>query len=214
MQISDTFRPRVNVRISHFNVAEDGTRTLLETRESHNIMTNTGRAWFVRQLGAFSYADMDNPTPLSTAKIGYMGFGCGGALQTKPGFLHTQMEVASVTNLEDAVPIKLVDGDPVWLKRVQDMTDDLVHFPGGAAGSAAVFVTNLLSTEISFAASRTWGSGKLVGTNVPVSEAMLFLTSADPSLPVQSGKGVCYNVFSPIPVTPSSVLRAEWSISL
>jgi len=153
-----------------------------------------------------------------------MGFGCGGAGQTDvtTGYLRGQVEQASVVSLEDPVPISLSGSQFIYLKEVANQTTSSLFFPGDGT---TVFVVDLAESEISFAESTTLGSNLLVGTDVPISEAGLYLSTAKPGFtpelvpasvlesdPRENNYMVCYNTFSPIHITTGVNVRAEWEL--
>ena len=217
--LTDEFNIHVNYAIGTFDRV---TGEMLDVRRGHNVMTNTGRNWVVRRLGSSDYAQAI-PTPHTTDVIAYMGFGCGGALQTNAAFAGTQAELVTVVGLEDAVPFSRAGNVRTYLKQVDNQAINSVYFPGNYR---TVFVLNVLETEISFAGNATRTSGVAVGTSVPISEAGLYLNTALPTYnhagvvpagqadPAAANQLVCYNTFDPISVTPNVVVRAEWELRL
>ena len=214
MKLNDSFDPKFNVKI---NIYEGGR--LMDQRLSHNVVTNTGRSWLSRIVGASNYAT-NPPLPHRTEKIKYIGLGCGGALQTDTRFPKTQTELVTVTALEDPVPYSFnpVGTVSTYLKQVDNqVASSSVYFPGTFRTR---FVVDVAEAEISFTGNETAVSGEVVGTSVPVSEAGLYLSSATPTWdggavgedPSGPNELVCYNIFEPIVVTPNVVLRLEWEI--
>ena len=214
MLLNDKFNPKINVAIG---VYKDGK--LIDKRLSHNVVTNTGRAWLSQLVGSGDYSQ-DPPLPHNTDKIGYIGFGCGGALQTDQNFAIGQSEMVTVTHIQDPVPIAdLAGGEKLYLKRVSDQAQSSVFFPGDFRTR---FIVDLAEGELSYPGNATRISGHVVGTSVPITEAGLYLTSAGPSFndgantpgadPAGPNGMVAYNVFDPIFVTPNVVLRVEWEL--
>ena len=220
MNMSDRVDLRVNVRIGIFR-----HNKLVDVRETHNVMTAEGRAWALRALAASAFPDNAAPTPLVTSKLKYIGFGCGGALQTDTRFLRTQQELASVVALEDPVPLAIDSGTLVhtYLKPIQPIAENAIFFP---TSTQMLCICNTLESEIAFVGdsddktAKTFASSVLVGSEVPVSEAGLYLSTAaathDNGLgnPVAANGLVCYNIFDPIIVTPNTSLRMEWCLRL
>lgn len=216
MRVIDKFDPRVNVKVL---VIENGR--VVAQRRTHNVMTNSGRNWLMQLLGSSDYAQSP-PTAHTTAKLKYVGFGCGGVLQSDPaaqGFLNKQAEIASVVALEDPVPLSVAGTVKTFLGTLNDQRSGTIHFPGIGR---TVFIRNVLETEISFAGNVTKGSNVVVGTEVPISEAGLYLSTATPTYdsanpglggdPVAANSLAAYNLFDPVVVTPSVSLRIEWEI--
>tara|TARA_B100000886_G_C20362680_1_gene465923 strand:+ start:395 stop:1051 length:657 start_codon:yes stop_codon:yes gene_type:complete len=216
MYFTDALEPSINVAISAY---KDGR--LIDQRLSHNVFTNTGRTWLSRLVGSSDYAQ-EPPTPHTHDKIAYIGFGCGGALQTNADFAKGQTELVTVTALQDPVPIS-IDGDQrLYLKQVDNQTSSSTYFPGDFRTR---FIVNIAESEISFTGNKTRVSNRLVGTSVPITEAGLYLSSANPrftheldpasaieSDPAGPNKLVAYNIFDPIHVTPNVILRVEWEL--
>lgn len=212
------FDPRFNVTVLVYERTPAGPR-LIGQRETHNVMTNTGRSWLVQRLGAASYTGSP-PTPNTTEVIKYVGFGVGGALQTTAGYMNTQAELASVVALEDPVPFKKVGDVQTYLETVNAQEVNNLYFPGVGR---TVFVYDVPEAYISFAGNESF-SALPVGTEVAVSEAGLYLSNACPTYDVVNGPGpssvpptsanrlACYNIFDPIVVTQNVMLRILWEI--
>ena len=198
-----------NVRVTLLTT--DGV--VLDTRESHNVVTNIGRDWVAHLLGSSDYSQPD-PAPHDKRKIAYMAVGCGGALQDGVGFAKNQNELVTVVALEDPVPM-FMDGNnlPVYLKGVDYQQATSTYFPSNAK---TVFVVDIAESEVSFVGNMAKTSNKVVGTDVPVSEAGLYLsgTNQNPiNLHIPEADALfAYDIFTPIHVTPNTVLRIEWSI--
>lgn len=216
MILSDKLDPTINVAIG---VYENGK--LVDRRLGHNVVTNTGRNWLTLLVGSSDY-QTDPPSPHVTSKIGYVGFGCGGALQTNSLFAATQTELITVTALEDPIPIHVVGAERFYLKQVDNQTNSSIYFPGDFRTR---FIVDVAEDELSFAGNITRVSNVDVGTSVPISEAGLYLTDANTTFtheavppssneadPSQPNYLVAYNIFDPISITPNVVLRVEWEL--
>jgi hypothetical protein len=212
MKLTDRLGPKFNVKI---NVYDNGR--LVDQRLSHNVVTNTGRTWLSRLVGASNYSS-NPPLPHTTDKIGYIGLGCGGALQTDSAHPKSQTELVTVEALEDPVPYSLVGLVSTYLKQVDNqLVSSSVYFPGTYRTR---FVVDVAETEVSYSGSEARVSGTVVNTSVPVSEAGLYLSSAEPTWdggnsgadPAGANDLVCYNIFEPIIVTPNVILRLEWEL--
>lgn len=206
----------INMNVSIELIDREGR--VVDQRTSHNVLTNTGREWLARLVGASAFTDPSAPTPHTPHRVMYMGFGCGGVLQTGTDFARSQSALVGVTALEDPVPFRPVDPADVanlantsfyYLKRVDAQTVADTYFP---APFRTRFITTIAETEISFTASRAFRSQTLVGTEVMISEAGLYLSSADPALtdPTQQNSLIAYDVFDPMPVTPLVSMRTRW----
>lgn len=216
MFFNDELEPTANVAIS---VYKDGK--LVDQRVSHNVFTNTGRTWLSRLVGSYDYAQSP-PPPHNLEKIKYIGFGCGGALQSNTDFATGQTELVTVTSLQDPVPVS-IDGDQrLYLKQVDNQTNSSIYFPGDFRTR---FIVDIAESELSFTGNVTRISNMAVGTSVPISEAGLYLSSANPRFthnaspanpleadPAGPNKLVAYNIFDPIHVTPNVILRVEWEL--
>lgn len=194
-----------NVRISLF----DQHGRLKDVRESHNVLVNNGAAWLARLASSAAYPAGD-PTPNTYDRIKYIGLGCGGALQTTPNFLATQSALVTVKALEDPVPYKKIGVDKYWLKTVDPQVLTPTYFP---AATRVRFILDVLESDLSFALNTTFAT-KDVATEVPISEAGLYLSSAVPTTanPIGENGLIAYDVFAPITVTPNNRIRIEWEL--
>jgi hypothetical protein len=213
---SERFDPNINVKLLVYELMYGHMPRLVDQRLSHNVMTNTGRNWVVQRLGGSDYS-VDPPVSHTSAVAKYIGLGCGGALQTKAGFAATQVELASVLALEDPVPVSKAGDVRTYLKQCNAQVSNTVYFPGTGR---TVFVGTFLETEVSFAANAT-ALGQVVGTEVPVSEAGLYLSTAVPTYdpvaiagmnPQSPNQLIAYNCFSPVISTPNTLIRVEWEL--
>ena len=212
----DNFDPRFNVTLVGYERRKDGSLQQRYRRDVHNIMTNTGRDWLVRRLGAVSYGP---EVPHVTTLVKYAGFGCGGALQTDVQFPNTQTELATVVSLQDPTPFSTVGNLSTYLKTLNTQSITSTYFPGVGR---TVFICQVPESEISYLTAATY-SGVSVGTSVPLSEAGLYLSNAGPTYdpvapagtdPTAANSLIAYNIFEPVTVTPNVVLRLEWELRL
>jgi hypothetical protein len=199
-----------NVRISVLDLHGK----LVDRRESHNVLTNNGAAWLARLASSANYL-VATPAPNTTERVKYIGLGCGGVLQTDAGalgLLTSQSALITVTALEDPVPYSGAGGARVWLKQVDDQAVTPTYFP---TSTRVKFIVDLLPSEVSYAGSTTGGgAGTAVGTLAPISEAGLYLSSADTAIldPTQENGLVAYDVFAPISITANNKVRVEWEL--
>lgn len=216
MLITDKYDPTINVAISVFEGGE-----LIDQRLSHNVVTNTGRSWLSRIVGASDYNTVV-PTPHTHDKIKYIGLGCGGALQTDNDFATGQAELVTVSAVQDPIPFSLDAGIGLYLKQVDNQSFGDVYFPGNFRTR---FIVDIAESELSFANNTTLVSQKNVGTSVPITEAGLYLSSASPTYkaavgntpeigsdPSEANHLVAYNIFDPVTITPNVVVRIEWEL--
>ncbi len=213
-QLKELIGPLANVRITAF---DSKTGEIIVQRESHNILTDIGRTWLRNVSSSTSYANADangGEIPLSDSKTNerprFVAFGVGGSLSSDATkFFATQEEIASVNAIEDFVAI--VDGE--WLKELDPQTVQSDSFPDNFN---VKYITDILESEVSFSvpANNISKSFQSVGTNVPITEAGLYLSGADKTSNTDAGDNtsrlIAYNIFSPIFVTPNMVLRVEW----
>ena len=216
MYFTSELEPSVNVAIS---VYENGK--LIDQRTTHNVFTNTGRTWLSRLVGSPDYSQ-NPPATHEVDKIAYIGFGCGGALQTDNKFATGQTELVTVKALQDPVPVSIDGGQRLYLKRVDNQANSSIYFPGDFRTR---FIVDIAESELSFAGNATRVSNVEVGTSVPITEAGLYLSSANPRFtheanpanpleadPAEPNKLVAYNIFDPIHVTTNVILRVEWEL--
>jgi len=217
MRLLDKLDPTINIAIGVYK-----DKKLVDQRFGHNVVTNVGRQWLAMLVGSDDYST-DPPSPHITSKIGYIGFGCGGALQTNSLFVTGQTELVTVTALQDPVPLHIaLGGERYYLKQVDDQANNSVYFPGDFRTR---FIVDVAESELSFTNNTTRVSNVAVGTSVPISEAGLYLTTAKPTFthealpplageadPSQPNQLVAYNIFDPIVVTPNVILRVEWEL--
>ena len=198
----DSLLDRFNFRLRTY----DPRGLLVDEKTVHNVLTNAGRSWLLRALAASSF-DVDPPTPLETAKPKYMGFGVGGILQTDAQFANTQVEQSEVQWLEDPVPFS-DSGTPVYLKQIEAINSGSRHFP---TDYVLRHICKILETEVTFVGATAAISGVVVDTQVPVSEAGLYLSTADPQYtPGSANDLIAYANFDPIPFRPGLVGEAVW----
>lgn len=205
----DTLPVTCNFRLRAYEGSE-----LVAERVVHNVLTNIGRTWLRNIVGAASYAAVagngyieGTGNVLTSERIRFMAFGVGGSLSEDP-FLHTQDELSSVTAVEDYVKIDSTN----YMIEVLPQTTANDAFPDNYT---IRFVSEILDTQISFAGS-TSKSGQVVGTQVPVSEAGLYLSGSSktstPDHATNTARLAAYSVFAPIPVNPNLSLRVEWEL--
>lgn len=206
--LTDQLPVESNVRIT---VRRDDR--VLDVRESHNVLTNTGRRWLAQLVGSSNYANPNNLPVHNTEKIMYMGLGCGGALQTDVRFSRFQSALVTVTALEDQVKFNQ-DNGLFYLKKVNNQVLGNTYFPGYPNGSITKFVIELAESNLAFQGNTAYRSNTAVNTQVPISEAGLYLSGAQtqPQVPSVDNRLVCYDVFSPIIVTPNVTLKIEWEL--
>lgn len=208
-----------NVHVSKISPTGD----IVDERKTHNVLINVGRKWLRNVVGASAYPAGVDPLPITgfggpsgAARTKYIGLGVGGALQTG-AFLNTQTEVVTVSQMEDPVLIlpDAISGDgDKWLKQVAPQ-NVVEAFPTDFSIS---FVASFLETEVSFTPGQmALGSSTMImGPSVPISEAGLFVSTADEDVdPLTAPNNVsmiAYNIFEPITKTPNFVLRVAWTL--
>lgn len=197
-----TLVPNVNV----FVCCYDNGR-LVQRKEVHNVITDTGQEWVMNRLAASSLA-IDPPLPMTTALPKYIGVGVGGVLQPDNTFANTQVEVASVEWVED--PIPLANGD--FMKQVEANAGGTRHRPNRFTNR---YIAKFLETDLAFIGQTTGISGVQVDTVVEVSEAGLYLSTADLGYtPGTANDMICYATFDPISVRPGRVVEFTWEFRI
>jgi hypothetical protein len=204
--------PHGNVRLTVF---DKDTGRIVDIRQSHNVLTNIGRSW-LRSLVGFangSVIDVANGyiegagNVHTSERIGFMGFGVGGAKASSPYF-RTQEELVTVTSLEDWVRYDSSN----YLVQVNNQSTEAGSFPDAYT---IRFVANVPESAISYSGNQS-KSAASVGTVVPITEAGLYLSGADKSQNPDHADNVtrlvCYNIFDKITITPNVTFRAEWDL--
>lgn len=217
MHLADDLHLSCNVTIR----VRDRAGHVVDERVGHNVFTNQGRAWLrnmivARTFGGAPFTGDQNlcegdVSPNNsdtyavegrTYRVRYVGFGVGGSLQTisPPG---KGGQVASGTTLKLELPVLTANGQ--YLKQVvpHASLSDLSVFPEPyTARVRCVFGYG----DVSFVGQ------PIYGTNVPLSEVMLYTSKAprDPS-PGSLGS-IAYHQFSPISKTPKFVLEVDWDL--
>lgn len=221
MRFIDRFHMKSNVTI----LKKDRNGCVVDKRESHNVVTNTGRQWLRDTIACAAYpaghatsgagmnlagSALDDTAGGGTDYFAldgktyrprYIGVGVGGVLQSILA-RGAQIEESSVVTLEKAVKIT----NSSWLKQVLP-TDD--------TGNSELFPTDysiryraiLEYDDVSFA-----GQLYSLGTDVPISEAMLFTSEATPDDEPDGRGSIAYNIFTPISVTPNFYLELAWEL--
>lgn len=193
---------------------------LIDARRSHNVFNETGRAWVAQLLGASDYSNMAAPVPHVVTRAAYIGFGCGGILQTDTRFVRTQNELVTVEALEDPVTISLTGTEGTYMKAVRAQQLTGTFFP---TSMRTRLIVDILETEITFAGSKTFTSNEVVDLEVPISEAALYLSDAVPTYdpvgptgvsPITANSCIAYNTFSPLILTSNISFQAEWELRL
>lgn len=200
----------------HIDIFENGK--LIDTRDSHNVLTNTGRKWLRNLCRAVSFSSADSHEQgwLSAADVStaerprFIGLGVGGILTSDSStFYGTQEELTTVYTVEDHIQIT---SSPTWLKEIEPSPDS--NTEALPDDYTLRFIANILESEVSFFNNET-RSGETVGPTVRVSEAGLYLSGATPTedlSPTSNNATRCiaYNTFEPVPFNPKISIRLEW----
>ena len=195
--------PELNVRVS----LHDAAGTELEVREGHNILTNTGRTWCRDRALAITFpADSTSGVSGDYAKSNhvarYIGVGSGG--QYAVAAPNSQTEIVTINGLE----APLLATDTAYLRDIAapGSTTPSETLPDGYTGRCIrVFGFDEISNV----------GDPDQGPTVQVSEAGLFITSADPTAEplTSSAEGmVAYYVFEPISKTGANLLKVVWEL--
>jgi len=196
-------------------------------RESHNVVTNTGRQWLRGLCSALSYPDMipvDTPASNlnvnafdaatnvqedSKYRVRYIAYGVGGTMQgvTPPG-VGTFTEVVTRYGLES--PVEYVRNGATIFYLAQVVGQDLTDTAYAPNNFTIRFRRVAVETDISYALQPTYG------TSVPLSEIGLFTSAANSIIHTSPVEGagaigmVAYNTFATITKTPLFQLEVVW----
>lgn len=204
MRITDTIEVKSNLIIT---ARERGK--IVARREGHNIWLDLGREYLAQLI---AYNSFGPDTPVRNDRIKYMGLGIGGTRQLalttanaspiSPPYSGTNAQddqTAAVTTLERPVRVSGsstnypgISGD-VWIGQVGAP-------PDLSGGTEVVFSRIFTSNEISY--------GPFL--SVPLSEVMLFTSSADPEN--YQNTGVAYDTFDTISKTSAVNVEFRWTI--
>lgn len=210
-------RIKVVSNVTILKKAADGT--VVDRRDSHNVLINNGRKWFRNTVACATYAGVVHGAGINLAgsatgdeqddfalygktyRPRYIGLGTGGVLQSI-GPKGAQVEEVSIVTLESPL---LVSAD-VWLQQLleQDDVSDPETFP---TDFSIRFRTQIGLTDVSFPEQvDAWG------TDVPISEVGLFTSEVDRAVTPDGTGMIAYNIFSPISKTPNFALEVAWEL--
>jgi hypothetical protein len=194
---------------------------IVQRHESHNIFLDLGREWLSNLISYQAYGPP--PEYQSEARVRYMGFGIGGTQQVAPE-LSEQSPIGSsgdpyeansaagigsnaqtdqnrsVTRLERPVRVSGSSsnypgtGGDVWIGEIQA---PVFH----ETATSARFVRVFTQEEISYTPF----------TAVPLSEAMLYTSDANPAFYLNTG--IAYDTFPTISKTTSIALEVQWTFN-
>jgi len=194
---------------------------IVQRSESHNIFLDLGREWLSRLIAYNSYSP---EAYQRDDRVRYIGLGIGGVRQIAPGVanqspvggpgdpyeassavgigsnVQTDMN-RSVTALERPVRLRGsslgypgVGGD-VWLGQLQAPVEH-------STGTSATFRRVFTQEEVSYTPF----------TSLPISEAMLCTTRADPGFYLNTG--IAYDCFDTVSKNSAISLEVEWTFNL
>lgn len=232
----DPRRPPLSNReitqILHLNEVPSG---VVDLRASHNIVVNMGRQWLRNLVCSSEFpsplaADIDLgtdysivPTPASlpgdkrTYRIRYMAVGLGGALQNvDPPGQGSYVEQVSVQGLERPNTVLNLPPNQEWMKEVlpvDNLADPLLLPDEYTVRFRGIFAEG----DVSYTGSEDY-LGTVWDTDVPISEAGLFTSQADPFTAPYGGLAtpayglVAYNTFRTLNKTSGVVLELAWEL--
>lgn len=181
---------------------------VVDARRVHNIFVDLGREWLASLVG---FAGFSPDTVETDARVKYMGLGIGGSKQLATSTIlpavanaysgtNTQTDLdRTVTALERPVRVSGAtttypgDSGDVWLGLLQAPT-------GHPVATRAQFRRVFSRDEISYGSF----------TEVPLSEAGLFLSDKDPGF--YNNTLVAYDTFPTITKTVAFDLQVTWTL--
>lgn len=193
---------------------------IVDRRETHNIFLDLGREWLTQLI---AYQSFSPDTYQNDDRVRYIGFGIGGTRQVAPTVAdalpiggsggayeansatgiggNTQSDTnRAVTRLERPVRVSggyapyPGEGTDVWVGRIQAPVEHL-------SATSATFRRVFTGVEISYAPF----------ISVPLSEAMLFTSSASPNFYLNTG--IAYDTFDTLSKTSAIAIEVEWTFN-
>jgi hypothetical protein len=194
---------------------------IVARRESHNIFLDLGREWLSNLI---AYDDYGPPEVYQRDdRIRYMGFGIGGTQQVAPGVANASPIGGSGDPYESNSASGIgansqtdVDRTVTRLERPVRVSGGSSNYPGVGTdrwigqiiapvdhntGTSATFVRVFTQEEISY----------LPFTSVPLSEAMLYTSLANPAFYLNTG--VAYDTFPTLSKTTAISIEVEWTFN-
>lgn len=193
---------------------------IVQRSETHNIFLDLGREWLSRLIAYNTYSP---DTYQRNDRVRYIGFGIGGVRQVAPiladaspiGGSGDPYEASSAAGIGSNIQTD-VDRTVTTIERPVRVTGGTSGYPGTggdiwigqiqapvehATGTSATFRRVFTQQEISYTPF----------TSVPLSEAMLFTSSADPGFYLNTG--IAYDCFDTISKTSAISLEVEWTFN-
>jgi hypothetical protein len=205
----------VNVNVEHFQKGK-----LVEVRQVHNVMTLIGRSWLSQLVG---YADPALLTPETSSRFRFFGMGIGSVKASvradgpdmlaayPPGFDPNATNGHQYQTIDPTGPVISTLERPIRRSGTQNPYDTAPGTDLWLYGDIPIFFQDTRSITFRIEVDAT--SGEVIYgtfTSIPVTEAALFLGTADPNVPYNSA--AAYVHFDTVQVTESSILLFSWSI--
>jgi hypothetical protein len=214
MQLVDVVEVRSNLHI----VARERGK-IVARRDVHNIFLDTGREWLSRLIAYESYA----PEAYQRSdRVRYMGLGIGGSRQIIPAVANASplggpgdpYEANSAAGIGSNIQTD-VSRSVTHLERPVRISGGSSHYPGISGdrwvGQIQAPVEHNTGTSATFRRVFTGAEVNYGGfASVPISEAMLFTSAADPEFYLNTG--IAYDVFDSLSKTSAVSLEVEWSL--
>lgn len=194
---------------------------IVARRETHNIFLDLGREWISNLI---AYEDYGPPEVYQRDdRVRYMGFGIGGSRQVAPGVANaspiggpgdpyeansaagiggnSQDDISrDVTRLER--PVRVSGGSSNYPGLGTDRWIGQISAPvDHRTGTSATFVRVFTQEEISYSPF----------VSVPLSEAMLYTSLADPAFYLNTG--IAYDTFDTLSKTTAISIEVEWTFT-
>jgi hypothetical protein len=206
MRITDRIPVKSNLRIT---MRERGK--IMARREGHNIWLELGNE-YIAQLIAFQSFGPD--TPVRNDRVKYMGLGIGGTKQIalptansapiSPPYTGTNLQddvTPIVTHIER--PVRISGSTSAYPGLAGDQWVGQIQAPPDLSTSGDVVFRRVFTEE-----EVSYGPFLIV----PVSEVMLFTSSADPEN--YQNTGIAYDTIATLAKTSASAIEIEWTIRI
>jgi hypothetical protein len=206
MRFTDRIPVKSNLRIT---MRERGK--IMARREGHNIWLELGNE-YIAQLIAFQSFGPD--TPVRNDRVKYMGLGIGGTAQIalptansapiSPPYTGTNLQddvTPIVTHIER--PVRISGSTSAYPGLAGDQWVGQIQAPPDLSTSGDVVFRRVFTNE-----EVSYGPFLVV----PVSEVMLFTSSADPEN--YQNTGIAYDTIATLAKTSASAIEIEWTIRI
>lgn len=215
MNFNEVIEVKSNLKI----VARERGKIVAQ-RDTHNIFLDLGREWLSRLI---SYQSYNPDTFQRNDRVRYIGFGIGGSRQVAPSVANAapvggaggpyaansaagigsnnQTDTdRTVTTLER--PVRVLGGSSNYPGEGTDTWIGQIQAPAVQGTATSTTFRRIFSgAEISY----------LPFASVPISEAMLFTSTANPNFYLNTG--IAYDTFDTVSKTPAISIEVVWTFN-